>query len=37
MDYRDDIHSAFVHLSRIALEGRSQDVVLLTPTGAEAA
>jgi len=30
MDYRNDIHSAFVHLSRLALEGRSQDVLLLT-------
>lgn len=30
MDYKDDIHSAFVHLSRVALEGRSRDVVLLT-------
>ncbi len=30
MDYREDIHSAFVHLSRLALEGKTQDVALLS-------
>src|SRR5438309_118438 len=29
MDYRNDIQAAFVHLSRLALEGRAQDVALL--------
>src|SRR5436305_1726778 len=30
VDYRDDLEAAFVHLARLALEGKAQDVALLS-------